>query len=165
MKTITEHEEEVQSQSQPQPPTLSPPRGEVNATTVSNKNNNNVVLTESRKQQLMAFFVGLIHGSGAPGGVLGVLPAVQMKSWSKAGIYLAAFSFTSVLSMGLFSAAYGELTRRMVMRAGKEGEASVVQVRRRIKFYLRVFSSCLSILVGVFWLTLTCMGKLDEVLP
>jgi ABC-type nickel/cobalt efflux system permease component RcnA len=50
-------------------------------------------------QRIVAFVVGLVHGIAGPGGILGVLPAVQLHSWQKASLYLGTFCFASTLIM------------------------------------------------------------------
>jgi hypothetical protein len=63
----------------------------------------------------------------------------------------------------IFSQKLSHLSRPTIdARCLQVGGPSKVQ---RIHLYLRVFSSCLSIGVGVLWLTLTAMGILDQVLP
>eukprot|EP00624_Nannochloropsis_granulata_P002205 evm.model.NODE_21216_length_7636_cov_22.367731.2 len=101
-------------------------------------------------QRIVAFSVGIIHGIAGPGGVLGVLPAARLHSWSKASLYLATFCLTSTLIMGVFAAVYGECTSRL-------GSA------RNIEYRLELFSASLSIIVGVLWMAMIVAGKLDAV--
>lgn len=101
-------------------------------------------------QRLVAFSVGIVHGIAGPGGVLGVLPAARLHSWSKATIYLGTFCLTSTFIMGCFAALYGECTSRL-------GAAA------KIEYRLELFSASCSIVVGVLWLSLIFAGKLDAV--
>ncbi len=48
-----------------------------------------------------------------PGGVLGVLPAVELHAWDKALLYLASFCLTSILVMGAFAGLWGEMSYRL----------------------------------------------------
>jgi hypothetical protein len=81
--------------------------------------------------------------------ILGVLPAVEMQSWRASTCYLGSFIVSSTLSMGTFAAVYGEATKRI-------GSTAVL-----VELILRVFSSCLSIVVGALWLILSLLGKLE----
>ena len=90
--------------------------------------------------------IGVLHGVAGPGGVLGVLPAVEMAHWQSSTLYLAAFILASTLSRGLFAACYGELTKRL-------GRSF------RLEYVLRVCSSGASVLVGVAWLAFTALGR------
>jgi uncharacterized membrane protein YfcA len=103
------------------------------------------------KERGIAFVVGIVHGAAGPGGVLGVLPAVQMRSWSKAGLYLGTFCITSIFVMGLLASSYGELTRW----AGRDSD--------KVAFGLKVFSASLSLIVGIVWIALSATGHLEEV--
>lgn len=101
-------------------------------------------------QRIVSFTIGLLHGIAGPGGILGVLPAVEMRCWHSAFIYLGSFVLASTFSMGLFASLYGEATKRL----GATAES--------VELGLRIFSSAMSIIVGALWLVLSCLGKLDH---
>jgi hypothetical protein len=101
-------------------------------------------------QRIISFSIGLLHGVAGPGGILGVLPAVEMQNWRYSFVYLGSFILTSTISMGTFAALYGELTRRI----GATAES--------IELGLSVFSAAMSILVGTVWLVMSILGKLDS---
>jgi hypothetical protein len=100
----------------------------------------------------MAVFAGIIHGLAGPGGVLGVIPAVQLHDWKLATIYLGSFCLASTLTMGCFASCYGLLSSGL----GRQ---------THLEFQIHCFSSSLSILVGITWLVLLSMGKLEDVFP
>ena len=100
----------------------------------------------------LAVFAGIIHGLAGPGGVLGVVPAVQLHDWKLAFIYLGCFCIASTLTMGCFASCYGLLS-------------SGIGQSTHLEFQIHCFSSALSILVGITWLVLLCMGKLYDVFP
>jgi hypothetical protein len=108
--------------------------------------------SSSFMQHLLSFVIGLIHGVAGPGGVLGVLPAVEMTSVHSSVVYLGSFILASTLSMGLFAALYGEITRRM-MNSAAEG---------CVEYALRTFSCGMSVLCGLLWLFLCSQGRLEE---
>ncbi|KAG6619346.1 uncharacterized protein IUM83_13531 [Phytophthora cinnamomi] len=102
-------------------------------------------------QKLTAFAYGTAHGLAGTGGILGVLPAVILNDWAKSSAYLGAFCVSSIFTMGGFAALYGEVTGRM----SRFSDLSLVRVG--------IFSSCVSICVGVMWVILVSTGTLDEV--
>ena len=89
---------------------------------------------------------------------------------------------TSTLVMGGFAAFYGSFSEWMAGGGGvgnndndggvgglnngggggEDGHGGAIKNR---VFHVEVGSSCLSILVGVVWLVLLSMGKLEEVFP
>lgn len=101
-------------------------------------------------QRILSFAIGLLHGVAGPGGILGVLPAVEMQKWTSSVLYLGSFIIASTLSMGTFAAMYGEGTRRL----GATTEM--------MELGLSVFSSGMSIVVGVIWFVFSVLGKLDD---
>mmetsp|Transcript_37143 Transcript_37143/g.49275 ORF Transcript_37143/g.49275 Transcript_37143/m.49275 type:complete len:232 (+) Transcript_37143:399-1094(+) len=102
---------------------------------------------------ILALGIGLVHGVAGPGGVLGVIPAVHLKNPFLAALYLGTFCVTSTVVMGTFAALYGTYSKRL--------GAGAVQK----EFYMEIFSSCLSILVGFTWIVLLSLGILDDVFP
>jgi hypothetical protein len=104
-----------------------------------------------RTQKLTAFAYGTAHGLAGTGGILGVLPAVILNDWAKSSTYLGAFCASSIVTMGGFAALYGEVTGRM----SRFSDASLVRVG--------IFSSCVSLCVGIMWVVLVSTGTLDEV--
>ena len=61
----------------------------------------------------MALGIGIVHGIAGPGGILGVLPAVELHDAVLSTAYLSSFCLTSILAMGIFAAVYGEITARI----------------------------------------------------
>ncbi len=100
-------------------------------------------------QRIVSFSIGLLHGVAGPGGILGVLPAVEMQNIQSSFLYLTSFIVASTLSMGTFAALYGELTKRLGATA------------ENVEFGLNIFSSAMSIIVGTIWFVLSLLGKLE----
>lgn len=105
----------------------------------------------AQTQKCTALLVGIVHGIAGPGGILGVLPAVGLHDTVKSVTYLGSFCLTSIATMGVFAAVYGEATGRL-------GERSEL-----LAFRISIFSSMLSVVVGVLWLVLAAIGKLQEI--
>jgi len=101
----------------------------------------------------MAILAGIIHGMAGPGGVLGVIPAVQLHNWKLASIYLGCFCGSSTVTMGIFAMLYGTVSSKI------GGE------RAQRQFLTEFISACLSIFVGIMWLALLLVGKLDDIFP
>jgi hypothetical protein len=99
-----------------------------------------------------ALLMGTVHGLAGPGGVLGVIPAVQLRDWKLAILYLGTFCVVSTLTMGTFATVFGTLSSKLVDRSAA-----------RLQFCMEFFPSCLSIVVGIVWLVLSPMGKLEEI--
>lgn len=104
---------------------------------------------------LLAVATGLVHGVAGLGGVLGVIPAVQLHDAWLACVYLVTFCVTSTFTMGGFAAFYGSLSQWLAGGDGKKGGSRV--------FMVEMGSALLSIAVGLVWLTLLTLGKLDNV--
>lgn len=107
----------------------------------------------STKKQLIAICIGLIHGVAGPGGVLGVIPAIQLHNLFLSVIYLGTFCCCSTLTMGLYAASYGYLSSRI------SGYNMVNSFR------IELFSASLSIFIGALWLLLLVLGKLQDIFP
>lgn len=107
---------------------------------------------KSLSLRTMATAAGIVHGLAGPGGVLGVLPAVQLHSARLATIYLGSFCASSTLTMGVFAMIYGTCSSKIGFGSHRD-------------FVIEVLSASLSLLVGVTWLVLLSIGKLDDVFP
>ncbi|CAI5746433.1 unnamed protein product [Peronospora destructor] len=105
----------------------------------------------AQTQKCTAFIVGIIHGIAGPGGILGVLPAVGLHNTVKSFTYLGSFCLTSIITMGGFAAGYGEATGRLSERS------------ELLAFRISFLSSMLSVVVGIVWLVLAAIGKLQEI--
>lgn len=109
-----------------------------------------IELKDPNSQKILAFIIGIVHGIAGPGAILGVLPAVEMRNWRSSFVYLISFVITSTLSMGVFAALYGEVSKRI---------ASTAEVAELI---VSLFSASLSIVVGIVWIVLSALGTLDK---
>jgi hypothetical protein len=107
----------------------------------------------SARKQFIAICIGIIHGVAGPGGVLGVIPAVQLHDLFLSTIYLGTFCCCSTLTMGVFAACYGYIS------------SFISGTNADISFRIEVFSAGLSIFVGALWLFLLAIGKLEDIFP
>jgi len=94
----------------------------------------------------ISLLAGVIGGAAGPGALLAVVPAGYYSTWQESLAYIFIFMLTSTLVMGLFALGYGELTFRFA-------KDSDLLVKR-----LYLFSSSISIVVGIFWILLTLIG-------
>ncbi len=104
-------------------------------------------------KQFLSVGIGIVHGVAGPGGVLGVIPAVQLHNLWHSIVYLGSFCITSTLTMGCFAAAYG------ICSSGVSSNSDT------LAFRMEVFSASLSVLVGWLWLTLLYLGILHDIFP
>ena len=104
-------------------------------------------MSNNTTQRVVSIAMGLLHGVAGPGGILGVLPALELQHWQSSTIYLGSFTITSTLSMGVFAAAYGEGTKRL----GASSES--------LELALRLISSSASVLVGLVWIAITASSR------
>lgn len=133
------------------------PAGEEDDSVPSKTNNHTHIdissIRNPRMQKCAAIGIGIVHGIAGPGGILGVLPAVELHNVKLASIYLGSFCVTSIVVMAGFAATYGELTARVGYN------------RDRFMQCMTMASAMLSLIVGVLWLVLLWFGVLDEVFP
>lgn len=101
---------------------------------------------------MVALVAGIIHGLAGPGGVLGVIPAVQMHDARLAAVYLGSFCVSSTLTMGIFAVLYGTST----VKLGK---------RLKSEFLVEMVSASFSIIVGILWIILLSTGTMDDIFP
>lgn len=104
----------------------------------------------------LAVLTGIVHGVAGPGGVLGIIPAVQLRDPFLSSVYLGTFCFTSCLVMGGFAAFYGSFSKWLA--GGGVGSTNRV-------FLVEVGSASLSIFVGLIWIVLLSIGKLEDIFP
>jgi len=110
-------------------------------------------MSDGASKQFLSICIGIVHGVAGPGGVLGVIPAVQLHNMFLSVVYLGSFCVTSTLVMGAYAAGYGMCSSRLSAN------------NRRFEFRMEMFSALLSVLVGLLWLTLLYMGKLHDIFP
>jgi len=99
---------------------------------------------------ILACIAGTLQGISV-GGILDVLPSISQDT-RFASIYLVTVCITSTLMMGGFFLVYSSFSKWFVI--GDE---------KRI-FLVEAGSACLSLVVGVAWLVLLAIGKIDEVI-
>lgn len=92
--------------------------------------------------------------------MLGIIPAVEMQDVGLAITYLGTFCVTSTVVMGGFAAFYGRMCYWLADGDEKDKSTHMSRV-----FMVEFGSACLSIIVGIVWLTLLAVGELNEVFP
>lgn len=97
--------------------------------------------------------IGIVHGVAGPGGVLGVIPTVQLHDAWLASLYLGTFCATSIIVMAIYATAYGSCT------------SYVSTNNPQNKYNIEIFSASLSLLVGLLWIILVLTGQMDRVFP
>ena len=140
----------------------------------------------------LACCAGIFHGLAGPGGVLGVVPAIQLHDPLLAICYLLSFCTTSIITMGTFSSAYGTFTTSLARCISSKPNNNKKERSSRIltttatseknsdddddrddlevsslvivEFWIRCVSASMSLLVGVTWLVLLAMGKLEDIM-
>lgn len=110
-------------------------------------------MQEGIPKKLITVVIGIVHGVAGPGGVLGVIPAVQLHNPWLSTVYLGSFCVASTFTMGCFAALYGVCSSKLT------------QDSKKLAWRMEVFSASLSILVGGLWLTLLYLGILEDVFP
>ena len=113
---------------------------------------------------LLAMVAGVVHGVAGPGGVLGVIPAVQLHNVKLACIYLITFCVTSTIVMGTFASCYGTISGWLAGGGGSSETNNEKKGCNRVHM-VEMGSAMLSICVGIVWLILLSLGKLDDIFP
>lgn len=102
----------------------------------------------------IALGVGVLHGVGGPGGVLGVLPSLLMPGLASSLAYLLSFCASATVTMGAVAICCGLLSSRSAEACRSP----------RLPWILAVAAATLSIAVGVLWIVGCATGRLEEMI-
>jgi uncharacterized membrane protein YfcA len=118
----------------------------------SNNNNNKksiyVYIITLSKEKLLSLITGILHGLAGTGGVLGVLPAILIENKEKSAAYLTTFCISGIITMSIFSAIWGEISKKATRKLGK---------------IILGTSSLLSVIIGFLWIGLLATDQMDVV--
>ena len=116
---------------------------------------NNAPARNSCTTGALAILAGIVHGVAGPGGVLGIIPAVQLRDPLLSTVYLGTFCFTSCIVMGSFAVFYGTFSKWLASGDGNSNRGFLVEAG----------SASLSLFVGITWIVLLSLGKLQDIFP
>jgi hypothetical protein len=102
----------------------------------------------------IALGVGVLHGVGGPGGVLGVLPSLLMPGLASSLAYLFSFCASATVTMGVVAICCGLLSSRSAQACRSPN----------LPWILAVAAATLSVAVGVLWIVGCATGRLPEMI-
>jgi hypothetical protein len=144
--------------------------------------------------KVLACFIGIIHGVAGPGGVLGVIPAVQVRTTrccddgrkclvSRSYLFACFIIFSrhgvvhhiyilqlkdwkySTIYLGTFCISSTLCMGCFATVYGTCSRKLGKDRGKRGEFIMECISASLSIIVGILWLVLLACGKLEDVFP
>jgi hypothetical protein len=102
----------------------------------------------------IALGVGVLHGVGGPGGVLGVLPSLLMPGLASSLAYLLSFCASATVTMGAVAICCGLLSSRSAEACRSP----------RLPWILAAAAATLSVAVGILWIVGCATGRLQEMI-
>ena len=113
-----------------------------------NKKSMYVYIITLSKEKILSLITGILHGLAGTGGVLGVLPAILIENKEKSAAYLTTFCVSGIITMSIFSAIWGEISKKATRKLGK---------------IILGTSSLLSVIIGFLWIGLLATDQMDVV--
>mmetsp|Transcript_28046 Transcript_28046/g.85681 ORF Transcript_28046/g.85681 Transcript_28046/m.85681 type:complete len:364 (-) Transcript_28046:410-1501(-) len=105
-------------------------------------------------EAIAALGVGIVHGVGGPGGVLGVLPSLLMPGLASSISYILSFCAAATVMMGATGFFCGLVSSRSAERCHSPN----------LPWVMAAAAATLSVAVGIFWIVGSATGTLQDML-